>query len=85
MYFSPFIARVLILNLFYFVWLRTCIHHVVSVTALSHTQIDPPFSDVVFARSLPEMSAARRNVVEIACGCAAHILMSCVKNGSAVS
>ena len=30
------------------------------------------FCDVVFARYLPEMCAARHDMVQIACGCAAH-------------
>ena len=30
------------------------------------------FRNVVFARSLPEMYAARHDMVEIACGCAAY-------------
>ena len=34
------------------------------------------FPNVVFARSLPEMFAARHYVVEIACGCAAHTVLA---------
>ena len=37
------------------------------------------FCDVVFAWYLPEMWAARHDMVQIACGCAAHTVFGVVK------
>ena len=45
-------------------------HHVMSATSLSHHTY-PSFISAIFARSLPEMCAARHDMVDIACGRAA--------------
>ena len=51
-------------------------HHVVSATALSHAPHILHFRNVVYARSLSEMCAARRGMVQVACCCAAHTVFA---------